>query len=75
LHSYGKSKGSLASKIPKSVQYSYDDCIKLMVIIHAKAASDCATVWGLFLYCKTEYMTFKKTELLLKGANVGDKNI
>lgn len=31
LHNNGKSKGSLVSKIPKSVQYSYDDSFKLMV--------------------------------------------
>jgi len=31
LHNVGESKGSLASTIPKSVQYSYDDSFKLMV--------------------------------------------
>jgi hypothetical protein len=31
FRNHGKSKGSLAFKIPKSVQYSYDDSCKLMV--------------------------------------------
>jgi hypothetical protein len=47
LCNHGKRKGSLVSKIPKSVQYGYDDGFKLMVITYAKATSDCGTAWGL----------------------------
>jgi hypothetical protein len=39
LHNHGKSKGSLASKIPKLVQYSYDDSFKLMVNVPKQPAT------------------------------------
>jgi len=74
LCNHGKSKGSLAYKIPKSVQYGYDDSFKLMVIKYAKATSDCATAWG--CVSQTEYMTFKKTNrAVIKGSKCNPKSI
>lgn len=68
-----KIKGSLASKIPKLVQYSYDNGFKLVVITHAKVTSDCATAWGLCVAIQSTWRLRKRTELLLKGANATQK--
>jgi len=71
LCNHGKSKGSLVSKIPKSVQCGYDDSFKLMVIKYAKAISDCATAWGLCVAKESTWRLRKQT--LLKGANATQK--
>jgi len=73
LCNHGKSKGSLVSKIPKLVQYGYDDSFKLMVIKYAKATSDCVTAWGLCVAKQSMWRLRKQTELLLKGANATQK--